>query len=205
VPASTATLTAVYEEARTLGLLGPGPVERHVEHAARFVDRCPRPPAFALDLGTGAGVPGLVLALAWPASRWVLLDASERRTAFLDRAVRRLGLTNRVQVLRARAEEAAHRPRWREAFDTVVARGFGPPAVVAECATGFLAPGGVLLVSEPPAGKVPAGSRWPAKQLREMGLVVRAGDGPVAVLEKTEPCPAGLPRRVGVPAKRPRF
>lgn len=202
---STAALTAVLEEARRQGFLGPGPVERHVEHAGRFVERCPDVPALALDLGSGGGVPGLVLALAWPASHWVLLDASERRTAFLGRAVRRLGLTARVEVVRARAEAAAHLPQWREAFDTVVARGFGPPAVVAECATGFLEPGGVLLVSEPPAGSEPNRPRWPAEGLRSMGLTVRVGHGPVAVLEKTGPCPEELPRRVGVPAKRPWF
>jgi len=198
-------LLAILEEARDLGFLGPGPVERHVEQAERFVKRCPREPRLALDLGTGAGIPGLVLAMTWPASRWVLLDANERRTGFVRAVIARLGLSDRVEVLRARAEEAAHMPTWRERVDTVVSRSFGRPAVVAECAAGFLAPGGLLLVSEPPPGEETGPSRWPEDQLEVLGLVLRVGHGPVVVLEKTGSCPARFPRRVGIPAKRPLF
>jgi 16S rRNA (guanine527-N7)-methyltransferase len=165
----------------------------------------PEPPERAVDLGTGAGVPGLVLALLWPQSRWALLDANRRRTTFLGEALAALNLSARVEIVVARAEEAGRQPRWRGTADLVVARGFGPPAVVAECAAPLLRVGGTLIVAEPPGG---APDRWPASGLQLLGLV---DDGqatiPVALqrLRQAAPCPDRYPRRVGIPLKRPLF
>jgi 16S rRNA (guanine527-N7)-methyltransferase len=156
-----------------------------------------------LDLGSGGGAPGLVLARAAPDNRLVLLDAGKRRCQFLLQAVTELGLRDGVVVAEDRAESAARNGALREAFDAVVARSFGPPAVTAECAVGFLRLGGRLVVSEPPGGEA---GRWPAEGLDELGF------GPA------EPCGGGQasfirmekvraddrwPRRVGIPAKRP--
>jgi len=157
-------------------------------------------PTHALDLGSGGGVPGLALAAAWPASRWVLLDASSRRGAFLEQVVVDLQLEGRVTVVVDRAEAAAREGRWRAAFEVVVARSFGPPAVTAECAGGFLRVGGRLLVSEPPED---APERWPDGPLAELGLVDRGRHGQVRILEQVTPTPDRFPRRVGIPAKRP--
>src|SRR5687768_2128573 len=122
-----ATLRAVLEEARQLGFLGPGPVTAHVEHAEAFVAAVPLSPARALDLGSGGGVPGLLLAERWESSSWVLLDSHERRTAFLADAVARLGWAARVQVVRARAEVLGHDPGHRGQYDLVTARSFAAP------------------------------------------------------------------------------
>lgn len=163
-----------------------------------------RSPQRALDLGSGGGIPGLALALAWPASTWVLLDGSVRRCEWLAEAVARLDLTDRISVTAARAENAG-RGALRGSFDLVVARGFGPAAVTAECGAPLLHPGGHLVVAEPPGG---APERWPAGPLAELGLTAgpRLVD-PVAlqVLVLTAPCPDRFPRRVGVPAKRPLY
>lgn len=196
-------MARVLEEAQERGILGPGPVEAHLEHAQRFVAAIePDLPRRALDLGSGAGVPGLVLASHWNRSRWVLLDAAERRTVFLAEAVKTLGLGDRVEVWRGRAELLAHEPERRASFDLVVARSFGSPAVVAECAAGFLSMGGRLVVSEPPNV---VGTRWPDEGLARLGMeLVSVGEG-VAVVARVRPCPAVFPRRVGVPAKRPLF
>ncbi|MGZ4710399.1 MAG: RsmG family class I SAM-dependent methyltransferase, partial [Acidimicrobiales bacterium] len=145
-------LVGVLERSRDLGFLGPGPVEPHIEHARRFSAALTGPrPARALDLGSGGGLPGLVLILAWPSTVWCLLDANQRRTDFLTDAVDELGVADRVTVVRGRAEEVAHDPAHRGRFDLVVARSFGKPAVTAECAAGFLVVGGMLVVSEPPS------------------------------------------------------
>ena len=157
-------------------------------------------PELALDLGSGAGVPGLVLALGWPSSRWVLLDAGVRRTAFLESAIGELDLADRVRVVADRAERAARDGALRGSFDLVVARSFGAPAVTAECATGFLRVGGLLVVSEPPTE---AGDRWSAAGLGELGLQDQGRHGPVRVLEQIEVVSDGFPRRVGIPTKRP--
>ena len=82
-----------------------------------------------------------MLATDRPELELTLLEARQRACRFLREAVESLGLAG-VVVVEARAEEAARRADLREAFDAVVARSFGPPAVTAECAVGFLRPGG---------------------------------------------------------------
>jgi hypothetical protein len=192
-------------------------VERHLLHATGFAElarRQPSPPATGtahlLDLGSGGGLPGLVIAAAWPEATLVLLDANERRTEFLRLAVRRCGLEARVSVVHQRAEECGRDGAYRGLFDGVVARSFGAPAVVAECAAPFLHPGGWLIVSEPPGSSETGGphTRWPADKVALLGLepgeFVRADFG-YQVLYQREQCPARFPRRNGVPAKHPLF
>jgi 16S rRNA (guanine527-N7)-methyltransferase len=189
----------VLERAQGLGFLGPGPVARHLAHADGFAGAV-APPIDALDLGSGGGLPGLVLAVRWEDSRWVFLDANTRRTAVLESAVGELDLADRVTVVTDRAERAARVQGLRGAFDLVVSRSFGSPAVTAECACGFLRVAGRLVVSEPPGETE---DRWPAGPLGELGLEDRGRVGPVRVLEQTALAAERFPRRVGVPAKRP--
>lgn len=213
-----AALMAVLERSRSLGFLGPGSVRVQVAHGRGFAAGAPGPPGRLLDLGSGGGVPGLVLAARWPTSEVVLLDAAERRCAFLAESVSSLGWEERVRVVRARAEDAGRREDLRERFDVVVARGFGPPPVTAECGAPFMVIGGRLIVSEPPPGdgEVPGAAddgsgatvRWPEEGLALVGLrSERVWSDPYRyrslVLERT--CPERFPRRTGVPAKRPLF
>jgi 16S rRNA (guanine527-N7)-methyltransferase len=208
-------LLTVLTRAQKLGFLGPGPIEPHVEHADRFLTAWRGdPPGQALDLGSGGGLPGLVLALRWPTSAWTYLDANQRRTAFLAEAVSSLGIADRVDVQRGRAEEVGHDGRLRAQFDLVTARSFGPPAVTAECAAPFLRIGGVLIVSEPPddpdldfkdedvlAPKV----RWDGDGLARVGLELGLRVNGCQVLQQREICPTRYSRRVGIPTKRPLF
>lgn len=202
-----ATLHGVLEQARDLGFLGPGPVDGHIQHGAGFVQAVGDPhPTRVVDLGSGGGVPGLIVAVAWPGATVFLLEASERRTFFLAGAASALGLDDRVVVAHARAEEAGRDPQWRGRADVVVARSFGPPAVTAECAAPLLCVGGRLVVSEPPEAD---GERWPAERLAALGMRP-AGRFEQAfsrfqVLRQDDPCPEAFPRRVGIPAKRPLF
>jgi 16S rRNA (guanine527-N7)-methyltransferase len=197
-------LPAVLERARALGFLGPGAVDAHVTHALAFASAVDDAPARALDLGSGGGVPGLVLASGpWAGAAWLLLDASERRCAFLAEVVAELGLGDHVEVRRDRAEVAGRDAGLRAAFDVVVARGFAPPAVTAECGAPFLRPGGNLVVSDPPA---PDPDRWPADGLAAVGLTDDGSvAGPVHLrrLRQAVSCPDRYPRRDGMPAKRP--
>jgi 16S rRNA (guanine527-N7)-methyltransferase len=201
-------LVEVLDEARRLGFLGPGPVEDHLQHSLGFVSAGTLGAhGVVIDLGSGGGVPGLVLALAWPESSVMLLDANERRTGFLLDAVERLGLASpRVEVVRDRAEVTGRQHRWRGRADLVVARAFGPPAVVAECAAPLLAQDGRLVVSEPPEG---GHQRWPQEGLSILGLAAGAPERHEGrwyrVLAQRAPCPDRFPRRAGVPRKRPLF
>ena len=167
------------------------------------------PGQLAVDLGTGGGPPGLVLALLWPQSRWLFVESNQRKTAWLQDALTFLGIEERVLVICDRAERVG-RSRWRQQAATVTARGFGPPGPTAECAAPLLRHGGQLLVADPP-GAPP--ERWPATGLVKLGLQLDASEvvttvaGPVSIsrLVAVSDCGEQYPRRVGVPFKRPLF
>lgn len=201
-------------EARALGFLGPGPLEPQIEHARGFVAvgrrLSPGSSVRLADLGSGGGLPGLVVATEWPEVTLTLIEAQGRRAAFLRRAVEHLGLEARAFVLEERAEVSGRQIGLREGFDGVLARSFGRPAVLAECAAPLLKVGAWLLVSEPPrpAREDEGGNRWPPRPLLQFGLqpaeVVREGFE-YRVLRQVEACPERFPRRNGVPAKKPLF
>ncbi len=198
-------LLDVLDEARDLGLLGPGPVARQVQHALDLARAIGDFDGRLLDLGSGGGLPGLVLFERWERATGVLLDAQRRRGEFLTRAVTTLDLGARVTVACGRAEVLAREQPLRASFDLVVARSFGAPAVTAECAVGFLRSGGELVVTEPPDSDVEA--RWPPGGLAELGLGVatplRAGDTGAVRIRLTGMPDDRWPRRDGVPTKRP--
>lgn len=202
----TGPLLAALERARDRGFLGPGEVERHLDHSLGFVEVARSalggPPARLADLGTGGGVPGLVLAVAWPEAEVVLVESSIRRAELLRAETASLGL-DRVEILEGRAEEQALQPVYRESFALVTARSFASPPVTAEVATGLVAVGGVVLVSEPPG---PA-DRWPAEPLEQLGLGpprrMTARGAHYVWMPKTREAPADRPRQRGRAAKRP--
>ncbi|MFM7062718.1 MAG: 16S rRNA (guanine(527)-N(7))-methyltransferase RsmG [Actinomycetes bacterium] len=200
-----AALQEVLEASRELGFLGPGPAVFHVEHARLLLSLTPTV-GRALDLGSGGGVPGLIVAVARPHLEVVLLDAMAKRCDFLTSSVHQLGLDGAVRVAHGRAEDLARREDLRGTCDLVTARSFGPPAATAECAAAFLRVGGRLLVSEPPEQDA---DRWPAGPLSELGLELsgRHADGrsTVAELCQTELAGPQIPRRDGVPARKPRW
>lgn len=200
---------AVLRHAQVLGAIGPSLLEGHLAQAAAFVEAarpwCPEPTE-VLDLGSGGGIPGLVVAAQLPAARVTLLEGRTERARLLADSVAALGWVGRVEVLASRAEEAA-RTAHRGRYDLVVARGFGSPPVTAECAAPLLRAGGVLVVSDPPDPEL-AAARWPADGCRRLELEVLdhpALDWSFTVLRLEAPCPDRYPRRVGIPAKRPLF
>ena len=134
-------LAGVLARSQQLGFLGPGEVRAHVRHAEAFVAAATVEPEAFIDLGSGGGVPGLVLAQRWAGARGWLLDGQLRRVRFLEEAVGELGLSDRIEVRHGRAEDLAHEPSLRGESTVVTARSFGPPGVTAECAAGFLRPG----------------------------------------------------------------
>ncbi len=204
-------LLALFAQAQEIGAIGPAPVEEHVAHAAAFVEAAAGlipEDGTVLDLGTGGGLPGLVVAQRMTRATVTLLDGRTQRAQLLSRFVDELGWAHRVRVVAARAEEAGRDVHFRGQFDLVVARGFGRPGVTAECAAPFLRPGGWLVVSEPPADGSGDAERWPAAGCLLVGLAPRrtlALPWSFALLEQVTPCPERYPRRVGIPGKRPLF
>src|SRR5262249_42391416 len=194
-------LRQVLETAREFGFLGPGDPEAHIRHAEAFAAAVEsrfgtHGPKSFLDLGSGAGVPGLILAARWPESRAALVDASERRCAFARESVTSLGFEERVSVRCERARVLGRDPAMREECPRVRARPWAARAVTAEGAAPFLEVGGFLIVSEPPATDL--ADRWPTAALDEFGFgearyerFVEAG---VAVIEKVAATPDAYPR-----------
>jgi 16S rRNA (guanine527-N7)-methyltransferase len=197
-------LLDVLARARDIGLLGPGPVDTHLDHAAAWAGALGADPGSFLDLGAGAGVPGLVFLLVWPEVAGTFLDSRHRSAESIRAAAQELGWSHRVTVVEGRAEDLGRDHALREQFPLVVARGFGSPAATAECGAAFVSVGGRLSVSEPPGGD-PA--RWPVEGLANLGLgaaaAVTAPVGSFVVLEKLAPLADRFPRRVGKPRQRP--
>lgn len=202
-----AVVLDVWARGRKLSAVGPGDLELHWDHAARMAAGIDPVPSRALDLGSGAGIPGLALAALWPACHFTLLEASARRVRLLHLAVMELGWVDRVEVAHGRAELLARRESHRQSYDLVTARLFGGPAATAECGVGFLRPNGRLVVAEPPSDPTGEddGGRWPPEGLSRLGLTARGRRGGAQHLELVGALPEWVPRRDGVPAHRPLF
>ena len=159
------------------GLIGPNEVprlwERHLLNSAAVASLVPGPCSL-VDLGSGAGLPGIVLALLLTDSDVTLLEPALRRTIFLEECVAELGLGN-ASVWRARAEQAAG----ALAVDVVTARAVAPLDRLATLALGLLKPGGIVLAVK--GAKAKAEVRAAGEALRRLGvrdvevLVVRGG------------------------------
>lgn len=163
--------------------------------------------AALIDVGTGAGFPGLPLAIARPDMQVCLLDALRKRCDFLEEVVKETGLQN-VLVVHGRAEDAA-RGVHRQRYDVAVARAVAPLSVLAEYLLPFVKVGGNALCWKGPA--VDGELRDAGRALRALGAV--AGDRLrlplpgfehyVQELKKQAVTPAAYPRKAGTPAKKP--
>lgn len=158
------TLTEVLEAAQRVGTLGDRPIPEVIEHARQFVTALEGVTGRVIDIGTGAGIPGLVIAIDRPDLEVVLVDRRATRMDALRLGVTALGLTDRVSVLTVDVDVLTRDIEHAFTYDAVVCRGFGPPEVTAPLARGLLKNGGRLIVSEPPS---PDPSRWSESLLRE--------------------------------------
>lgn len=158
----------VLEESQRLGFLGERHITDVIHHARSFVAALDGVSGTVIDLGSGGGIPGLVVAHDRPDLDLILIDRRAKRTDFLDRMIRRLDWSHRVSVICADVEEfiAVAPP-----IDVAVARGFGPPIPTLTLAARLVRPGGRVIISEPPDGE-----RWPADVVSELG-VSRLDDG----------------------------
>lgn len=162
-----------------------------------------------IDVGTGAGFPGLPIKIIRPGLEVTLLEATAKKAAFLSRVVKALGLDG-VRVATARAEEEGRREESRERYDYATARAVGPLALVVELCLPLLKVGGILVAQRGEQGEREA--QEAEKGLGQMGgsllLVVpvephTGADNYLVVMEKTRPTPEKYPRRNGIPEKRP--
>ncbi len=161
-------LLAVLEFLRERGALGEASLPRAVAHADLFVAAAPPACRRVLDLGSGGGLPGLVIASRMPDATVVLTDRRERRMDLLRVACARLGWGSRVSVITADVVALGRDPAHHGGYDVVTARAFGDPIWTLSCAVPFLNDAGVVIVSEPPA--VGEAERWPTDAVHALGL-----------------------------------
>jgi 16S rRNA (guanine527-N7)-methyltransferase len=169
-----------------------------------------RPSARMIDIGSGAGFPGVPLKLACPTARLTLLEATGKKVSFLEDLIERLGL-QMVTAIKGRAEELAHDPAHREQYDLVLARAVAELPVTIEYMLPFCKVGGWAVAQKGEAG---AAEAWAAQQAinllgGELRRVVPVElprlpeDRSLVVVEKASPTPSAYPRRPGIPSKRP--
>lgn len=202
-----------------INLLGPAAVQalwsRHLLDALTITAALPTALAdttmaqAVLDVGSGAGLPGIPLQIAFPAWQVTLLEATGKRATFLELVTAELGLGN-VQVLKGRAEDLAHDGDYREAFELCVARAVTNAAGLVELTLPFVAVGGSVILYKSLAG---LGDELQAAETARVllgagapSVVPLSGDLDGRCLvryQKLSRTPSQLPRATGIPERRP--
>jgi 16S rRNA (guanine527-N7)-methyltransferase len=164
----------------------------------------------AIDVGSGAGFPGLPIKIARPDLELTLVEATGKKARFLEMMVAELDLEG-VTVINARAEELAHEPDRRGRYRLALARTVAPLPVLLELTLPFLTSGGVL--AAPKGSAAQRELRESAHALAELGGKIEEaapfelpGEGPrqtLVLVRKIGPTPERYPRRPGIPSKRP--
>jgi len=164
-----------------------------------------------IDIGSGAGFPGLPLKIALPGMELTLVESVKKKAAFLDHLVGCLGLAD-VVVVAERAETLAHDDRYRERYDVAVARGVARLPTLAELALPLCAIGGrFVAMKKGDIGDEVAGASKAVEvlggRLREVqvvGLAEFTGEArSLVIIDKVSATPDRYPRRAGMPRKRP--
>lgn len=171
---------------------------------------CRPQPWLLLDVGAGAGFPGLPLKIVCPELKVTLLEATRKKVEFLFHVVDRLRLDG-VEVIWDRAESLGQNPHYRERYDLVVARAVAELPVLVELCLPFCRQGGRLVAQKGPGAPEEVKLAGPAikrlggslAELKEVELLGQREQRILVVIDKVAPTPAAYPRRSGIPAKRP--
>jgi 16S rRNA (guanine527-N7)-methyltransferase len=207
-------LEVAYLEAIERGFLGPHEGERlrerHIEDALGLAAlRAPGPEEQWVDLGSGAGLPGLPLAVAFQETSFTLVDSQRRRLDWVEATAARLGIGN-VRVVHTRLEEYGHGDG-RERFDVATARALGALPVVAELGASLLKVGGILLIPRGQPSDDELRRLTAAGEILGLEVIDVVHNpsspidlvGSVVIMAKIAATSPRFPRRSGVPARSP--
>ncbi len=172
----------------------------------------PKPSAHlrVIDIGTGAGIPGLPLKILFPNIRLTLLDATAKKAAFLGHLSHKLGLNN-VEIVVGRAEDVAHQAGYRENFDMVLSRGVAPLVTLAELTLPFCRLGGSFIAQKKgdiesetvKARQVISLLGGKLREVKSISLEEFTDNRKLVIVDKVSPTPKPYPRHPGIPGKRP--
>lgn len=166
-------------------------------------------PLRLIDVGTGAGLPGIPLKLADPSLQLLLLDATGKKVSFLTAVIDELGL-DRVEARQGRAEELGRDPAMRGQFDVVTARAVARLPALLELCLPFCTPGGLALFPKGRDARSEASESSRALRLLKAELVAiepaplpQLAGSSLIVIRQRAPVPRPYPRRIGVPTRDP--
>ena len=188
----------------------PEDLERHIDDSLRLLDFVDLTSGTRLvDIGSGAGFPGLILAMARPEVEVTLVESDAKKSQFLNLVREELELT-RVSVVCRRVEELGRDPQWRESFDYCTSRAVAAINIMLEYGLPLIKTDGRLLLWK--------GRNYPDEMEKAQNALLTLGgvledifhytlmeelDRVIIALRKTCSTPDKYPRRVGVPSKRP--
>jgi 16S rRNA (guanine527-N7)-methyltransferase len=163
-----------------------------------------------IDIGTGAGFPGIPLKILFPNISLTLVDSVGKKVEFCKHVASRLGL-ERVEVIQSRAEELGQAPKYREKYDCAVARAVANLPILVEYLIPLLRTGGSVIAQKGGSGLAEAQSAEKVirvlggklRQLRKVNIPGVAEDRFLITIDKVAPTPSQYPRRVGIPSKNP--
>jgi 16S rRNA (guanine527-N7)-methyltransferase len=169
-----------------------------------------KPPRCLVDVGTGAGFPGLVLKILYPGMKLALIESVGKKATFCTHIVETLALEN-VEVLTARAEDVARQPEHREKYDWAIARAVAQLPVLSEYLLPLIKVGGKMLAQKGESG--PAEAQAAERSIKIMGGRLRqlihvtlpgvVEERYLVLVNKIAATPPAYPRKTGVPGKNP--
>lgn len=163
-----------------------------------------------IDVGTGAGFPGIPIKIAFPETRITLLDSLNKRIKFLEEVINKLELKN-IETIHGRAEEVAHNKKYREKYDIAIARAVAPLNVLSEYLLPFVKIGGYAICMKGTKGKEEAEEGKNAIKIlggeitnsREFNLPNTEMARTIIEIEKIKNTEKKYPRKAGTPTKMP--
>lgn len=163
-----------------------------------------------IDVGTGAGFPGIPIKIAFPKTKITLLDSLNKRIKFLEEVINKLELKN-IETIHGRAEEVAHNKKYREKYDIAIARAVAPLNVLSEYLLPFVKIGGYAICMKGVKGKEEAEEGKNAIKIlggeitnsREFNLPNTEMARTIIEIEKIKNTEKKYPRKAGTPTKMP--